>query len=256
MEQQQQILNSINNNNNSSSKISSSTRSPKRPPLPAALRTITSPQRPLQRPAFTNLQHLNLQAATPPRYTPLDIVNSSNNSATTDNANDILSWICSVCTFQNHPLLNKCEQCEQPRNPLGTIQITAAHFEPRFENVQYQQQAHTNNNKIANARSFSLTNTVLLNESNNSNSNQIVPQTAPPSDRTPFFTPNNGRVVSSLEELQYENVVQERKFEEHTYVNVGSMSLGNIPGVFKTTDSRPQPSSSTFVKGHRYRPSM
>ncbi|XP_018333228.1 mitogen-activated protein kinase kinase kinase 7-interacting protein 3 homolog isoform X2 [Agrilus planipennis] len=24
-------------------------------------------------------------------------------------------WNCPVCTFQNHPLLNKCEQCEMPR---------------------------------------------------------------------------------------------------------------------------------------------
>lgn len=23
-------------------------------------------------------------------------------------------WFCNMCTFQNHPLLNKCEQCEMP----------------------------------------------------------------------------------------------------------------------------------------------
>lgn len=23
-------------------------------------------------------------------------------------------WTCNMCTFQNHPLLNKCEQCEMP----------------------------------------------------------------------------------------------------------------------------------------------
>lgn len=23
-------------------------------------------------------------------------------------------WCCNMCTFQNHPLLNKCEQCEMP----------------------------------------------------------------------------------------------------------------------------------------------
>lgn len=23
-------------------------------------------------------------------------------------------WTCNMCTFQNHPLLNKCEQCDMP----------------------------------------------------------------------------------------------------------------------------------------------
>lgn len=27
---------------------------------------------------------------------------------------DAQPWSCSMCTFQNHPLLNKCEQCEMP----------------------------------------------------------------------------------------------------------------------------------------------
>ncbi|XP_049854288.1 TGF-beta-activated kinase 1 and MAP3K7-binding protein 3-like isoform X1 [Schistocerca gregaria] len=29
------------------------------------------------------------------------------------------SWMCSECTFRNHPLLDKCEQCEMPRILLG-----------------------------------------------------------------------------------------------------------------------------------------
>lgn len=29
-------------------------------------------------------------------------------------------WICTQCTFQNHPLLDKCETCEMPRLLLGT----------------------------------------------------------------------------------------------------------------------------------------
>ncbi|XP_063696280.1 TGF-beta-activated kinase 1 and MAP3K7-binding protein 2 [Culicoides brevitarsis] len=230
----------------SSNSSCNSARSPKRPPLPAALRTVTSPQRALQMPAFTNLQHLNLH------QTPTDIVNNTIDAA----AHDVPSWRCSVCTFQNHPLLNKCEQCEQPRNPLGTIHITAAHFEPRFENVQYQQQAHTN---PVTARSFSLTNNVSLSPDSKMSDNQMVPQTAPPNTNCPFFIPNNSnfssnsRIISSLEELQYENVVRESNLEEHTYVNVGSLSLGNLPEIF-TNDN--QETSSTFVKGHRYRPSM
>jgi hypothetical protein len=30
------------------------------------------------------------------------------------------NWTCSECTFRNHPLLDKCEQCEMPRILLGT----------------------------------------------------------------------------------------------------------------------------------------
>jgi len=29
-------------------------------------------------------------------------------------------WTCTQCTFQNHPLLDKCETCEMPRLLLGT----------------------------------------------------------------------------------------------------------------------------------------
>lgn len=29
-------------------------------------------------------------------------------------------WNCHMCTFQNHPLLDKCEQCEMPRILHGT----------------------------------------------------------------------------------------------------------------------------------------
>lgn len=35
-------------------------------------------------------------------------------------------WKCHMCTFQNHPLLNKCEQCDMPRILHGTQQDTAA----------------------------------------------------------------------------------------------------------------------------------
>ncbi|XP_031832626.1 TAK1-associated binding protein 2 isoform X2 [Nomia melanderi] len=27
------------------------------------------------------------------------------------------SWVCRMCTFDNHPLMNKCEQCDMPRLP-------------------------------------------------------------------------------------------------------------------------------------------
>lgn len=27
------------------------------------------------------------------------------------------SWVCRMCTFDNHPLMDKCEQCDMPRLP-------------------------------------------------------------------------------------------------------------------------------------------
>lgn len=32
------------------------------------------------------------------------------------------SWVCTMCTFDNHPLMNKCEECDMPRllNPSGS----------------------------------------------------------------------------------------------------------------------------------------
>lgn len=35
-------------------------------------------------------------------------------------------WNCHMCTFQNHPLLDKCEQCEMPRILHGTKPIPAS----------------------------------------------------------------------------------------------------------------------------------
>lgn len=32
-----------------------------------------------------------------------------------DNDRDGPSWVCTMCTFDNHPLMNKCEECDMPR---------------------------------------------------------------------------------------------------------------------------------------------
>lgn len=32
-----------------------------------------------------------------------------------ENSVDGPSWVCNLCTFNNHPLMNKCEQCDMPR---------------------------------------------------------------------------------------------------------------------------------------------
>ncbi|XP_070166330.1 TGF-beta-activated kinase 1 and MAP3K7-binding protein 3 isoform X1 [Polyergus mexicanus] len=43
-----------------------------------------------------------------------------------DNERDGPSWVCTMCTFDNHPLMNKCEECDMPRlltpsNSAGTV---------------------------------------------------------------------------------------------------------------------------------------
>ncbi|XP_019888597.1 TGF-beta-activated kinase 1 and MAP3K7-binding protein 3 isoform X6 [Ooceraea biroi] len=39
------------------------------------------------------------------------------------------SWVCTMCTFDNHPLMSKCEECDMPRllNPGGGSAGTAVH---------------------------------------------------------------------------------------------------------------------------------
>ncbi|XP_072747921.1 uncharacterized protein Tab2 isoform X2 [Anoplolepis gracilipes] len=39
-----------------------------------------------------------------------------------DNERDEPSWVCTMCTFDNHPLMNKCEECDMPRllTPSGS----------------------------------------------------------------------------------------------------------------------------------------
>lgn len=41
------------------------------------------------------------------------------------------SWVCTMCTFDNHPLMNKCEECDMPRllNPSGSAGRMQLHGE-------------------------------------------------------------------------------------------------------------------------------
>ena len=67
------------------------------------------------------------------RNTPITNISSSaiNNNIHHDDEDESDSyldgmgqpWTCNMCTFQNHPLLNKCEQCEMPLLPSssGTV---------------------------------------------------------------------------------------------------------------------------------------
>lgn len=55
-------------------------------------------------------------------------------------------WICKICTFQNHHLMDICETCEMPR--VSGIKITSSSFCPMLENNRLQQSASlpTNDN--------------------------------------------------------------------------------------------------------------
>lgn len=74
------------------------------PPIPAALRsnrpTATSPI------ASTSQQN--------PHYKNDDQLDASG------------GWTCKMCTFQNHPLLNKCEQCDMPLLSAGNANATGS----------------------------------------------------------------------------------------------------------------------------------
>lgn len=63
----------------------------------------------------------------PPLPYPFQRPQQPNNSQVRqqqDETEDQSCWNCSVCTFQNHPLLNKCEQCEMLRGNTPTTTHT------------------------------------------------------------------------------------------------------------------------------------
>lgn len=56
-------------------------------------------------------------------------------------------WTCTICTFQNHHLMDICETCEMPR--VSGIKITSSSFRPLLENNQLQgatNDSNSNNN--------------------------------------------------------------------------------------------------------------
>ncbi|XP_020281308.1 TGF-beta-activated kinase 1 and MAP3K7-binding protein 2 isoform X2 [Pseudomyrmex gracilis] len=73
----------------------------------------------------------------PPAWRTDQPTTSDNNQEERDGP----SWVCTMCTFDNHPLMNKCEECDMPRllNSGGTgetqdihIRVTHHHnFSPR-----------------------------------------------------------------------------------------------------------------------------
>lgn len=64
----------------------------------------------------------------PPAWEPI-------HNRTPDNQDsDGPAWVCHRCTFDNHPLMNKCEQCDMPKvqqnNNQGTNNIRPSNTNP------------------------------------------------------------------------------------------------------------------------------
>ncbi|XP_034951597.1 TGF-beta-activated kinase 1 and MAP3K7-binding protein 2 isoform X3 [Chelonus insularis] len=69
----------------------------------------------LNLPAFTTSSTLPPPLpSVPPALEP---DRNDNHYVDNDNNKDGPSWICEMCTFDNHPLMDTCEQCDMPRFP-------------------------------------------------------------------------------------------------------------------------------------------
>lgn len=91
---------------------------PPRPPRPPPPRVFVSPT------AATPISSIHSSASSTGDATAYD------DGANTDGGR---MWCCNMCTFQNHPLLNKCEQCEMPS--LLTTSGTVAPSPQQHSNI-------------------------------------------------------------------------------------------------------------------------
>lgn len=190
---------------------------PPRPPMPPALRTVASPQRNQSLPFSCPSPHTF-------NYGPPSFADPSASSGGGDSETP---WTCTACTFKNHPLLNKCEQCEVPRIPPGTQPSIALH-QPGFESFQ---QATTNNCFYQNGGHSPATPYSPTLYAAAVQYAPAFPYTNPelmPPPQNVCVAPNTSN--SNKSELQ----------------SVISTSVGDLPAAIR----------SVFKKGHRHTPSM
>ncbi|KAJ6649347.1 TGF-beta-activated kinase 1 and MAP3K7-binding protein 2 [Pseudolycoriella hygida] len=94
-------------------------------------------------PAFYQDIYEGQRLPRPQRPPPPHSQRSDNNDQTSNE--DGLPWTCYMCTFQNHPLLDKCEQCEMPllaTSSSGNVQTNSRPAPThRLQNISYQQQS-------------------------------------------------------------------------------------------------------------------
>lgn len=98
---------------------------PPRPPRPPPPRPFISPT------AATPTSSIhNSASSTGDTITSIAYDDGANND---DCVSGGRPWCCNMCTFQNHPLLNKCEQCEMPL--LLTTSGTVAPSPQQYSNI-------------------------------------------------------------------------------------------------------------------------
>lgn len=156
---------------------------PPRPPLPVALRCLSTQQHPIQQQQqqFSN-NHQNNN----------NINSSSSNSCNNNNYNEGPPWICNMCTFQNHPLLNKCEQCEMPQISSGTNNnsgnnnnnTASPNINPQPPQYYYQ----SNSPHSPHLQPYRIENMRFLNSAPPNTPNQFTP--SPSMITTPLYYPN------------------------------------------------------------------
>lgn len=95
-------------------------------------------------------QRLPIQTDRPPRpQRPPPPYSLQNNNQRHDDDptinEDGQPWTCNMCTFQNHPLLDKCEQCEMPHLTTTSSGNVQTNSRPavmhRLQNMSHQQSA-------------------------------------------------------------------------------------------------------------------
>lgn len=80
----------------------------------------------------------------PPSYHEVMMRETGHNQQQMDSNLVDDKWTCSICTYQNHYLINMCEACEMPR--IQGIKITASSFRPFPQQHNQMQGASVPNN--------------------------------------------------------------------------------------------------------------
>ncbi|KAL7024392.1 hypothetical protein ACKWTF_013021 [Chironomus riparius] len=117
------------------------------PPIPKGLvsRKGHSPSNSLL-PQIDNI--IKFPASQPPSYHEAVTMRETERIPRRDVNSIDEKWTCTICTFQNHHLMDICETCEMPR--VSGIKITSSSFRPMLENNQLQGATNDSNSNNSN----------------------------------------------------------------------------------------------------------
>lgn len=162
---------------------------PPRPPPPRSITTTTTT-------TTTNAGAINMING--PHNIDSSNINNSNNNHRSRHDNDEVDeeidddddtntnldgggqpWFCNMCTFQNHPLLNKCEQCDMPL--LTTSGTVPQNIQSNFNSAIRNQPPPKSTQSLTQPPPFRLYQHIPYQQ-----------QSAPPISNNPFqYTTNN-----------------------------------------------------------------